>query len=50
MVDKEYEQILIQIRTWGFKDGDDFIRKNMNKLTEEQIRLLDMIGFEFKEK
>ena len=49
-MDKDYESMELEIKTWGFKNADDFIRKNLHKLSERQIELLDMIGFEFREK
>lgn len=46
-MNQELELLELELKTMGYKDADDFIRKNKDLLTERQLRLLQTIGFQF---
>ena len=47
MAYEELELFKQKILADGYIDTDDYIRKNKDRLTEHQIRLLNLIGFKF---
>jgi hypothetical protein len=47
-MDQELELLELKLKSQGFKNVEDFIRKNIHRLSEKHLRLLELIGFDFK--
>jgi hypothetical protein len=47
-MDQEFVELELEVKSWGYRDADDFIRKNKEMLTERQLKLLQLINFDFR--
>jgi len=47
MVNSEFASLELEVKSKGYKDAEDFIRKNKSHLSEDNIKMLQIIGFRF---
>ncbi len=47
-MDQELESMEMKLKSQGYKNIEDFIRKNASRLTDKQLRLLELIGIVIK--
>jgi hypothetical protein len=48
-MNQELDLLELKVKALGFRDADDFIRKNKNKLSERHLNMLTIIGFDFRD-